>query len=163
MRKIIGVMGGAACTQEEYLLAAEVGCLIAERGLVLLCGGGTGIMEAAARGAREAGGLTIGILPGSCAEETPPNPFIDLPVFTGLSDARNAVNAKSSALVIAVGGGFGTLSEIALALKCRKHVIGLKTWAFSREDMDFSHFHKADTLQEADRLLQELLQPLQED
>jgi len=160
MRKIIGVMGGAACTQEEYLLAAEVGSLIAARGLVLLCGGGSGIMEAAARGAHEAGGLTIGILPGSSAEETPPNPFIDLPVFTGLSDARNAVNAKSSALVIAIGGGFGTLSEIALALKCRRPVIGLKTWAFSREDMDLSLFHKAETVRDVEKLLRDLLADL---
>jgi hypothetical protein len=157
MQKLIGVMGGAACTREEYLLAADVGNMIAINGLVLLCGGGTGIMEAAARGAREAGGLTIGILPGSSAEETPPNPFIDIPVFTGLSDARNAVNAKSSALVIAIGGGFGTLSEIALALKCRKHVIGLKTWTFDREDMDLSSFHKAETIRDVEKILLDLL------
>ena len=157
MQKIVGVMGGAACTREEYLLAADVGSLVAANGLVLLCGGGSGIMEAAARGAREAGGLTLGIMPGSTSEETPPNPFIDIPIFTGLSDARNAVNAKSSALIIAIGGGFGTLSEIALALKCRKHVIGLKTWTFEREDMDLSCFHKAETIRDVARILTQLM------
>jgi len=80
-------------------------------------------MEAAARGAKEAGGLTLGILPGSDASGSPPNRHIDIAVFTGLSDARNAVNVKSAEVVIAIGGGHGTLSEIGLALRDGKPVI----------------------------------------
>jgi len=157
MSKIIGVMGGSSCTPQEYNMALEVGKIIAVRGLVLLCGGGTGVMEAAARGAKEGGGLTIGILPGSNAEETPPNPHIALPIFTGMSDGRNAINVKSSDLVIAIGGGFGTLSEIAMALRCGKPVIGLRTWTFTREGADLGLFHKAETVGEVERLLAKVL------
>jgi uncharacterized protein (TIGR00725 family) len=154
---IIGVMGGSSCTPREYDLALEVGKRIAARGWVLLCGGGTGVMEAAARGAKEAGGLTLGILPGSDAEETPPNPHIALPIFTGMSDGRNAINVKSSDVVIAIGGGFGTLSEIALALRCGKPVIGLNTWTFAREGADMGLFIKAETVEEVERLLERAL------
>lgn len=157
MPKIIGVMGGSACTPEEYRLALDVGRLIASRGLILLCGGGSGVMEAAARGAREAGGLTIGILPGSNAEESPPNPHIALPIYTGMSDGRNAVNVKSSDIVIAIGGGFGTLSEIALALKCDKPVIVLRTWMLAREGADLCLLHKAETVRDVEEILMNLI------
>src|SRR5216110_2530 len=90
------------------------GCGVAERGGVLLCGGRGGVMEAAAEGARAAGGLTLGILPGMSAKDSPPNPYIDLAIFTGLGEARNWVNVCASDAIIAIGGGFGTLSEIAL-------------------------------------------------
>ena len=157
MPKIIGVMGGSSCTPQEYQLALDVGKLIADRGLVLLCGGGSGVMEAAARGAQETGGLTLGILPGSRAAETPPTPHIALPIFTGMSDGRNAINVKSSDVVIAIGGGFGTLSEIAMALRCGKPVIGLRTWSFARQGADMRLFHKAETVEEVERLLAKVL------
>jgi hypothetical protein len=90
-RIVIGVMGASRCDEATYEMARRVGVLIAQRGAVLLCGGRGGVMEAVARGAKEAGGLTIGILPGMNASETPPNPYIDVAIFTGLRDGRNWV------------------------------------------------------------------------
>jgi uncharacterized protein (TIGR00725 family) len=106
--------------------AAEVGRLVAERGAVVVCGGLGGTMEAACRGAKDAGGLTVGILPGS--DRSQANPFVDVALPTGLGEARNALVVRAADVVIAVGGGYGTLSEIALALKAGKRVIGLDTW-----------------------------------
>jgi uncharacterized protein (TIGR00725 family) len=111
---------------EPTVAAAEVGRLIAERGAVLVCGGRGGAMEAACRGAKEVGGLTVGILPGPDRSEA--NPFVDVVLPTGLGDARNALVVGAADVVIAIGGGYGTLSEIALALKAGKRVIGLGTW-----------------------------------
>jgi uncharacterized protein (TIGR00725 family) len=111
---------------EPIVAAAEVGRLLAERGAVLVCGGRGGAMAAACRGAKEAGGLTVGILPGSDRSEA--NPFVDVVLPTGLGEARNALVVGAADIVIAVGGGYGTLSEIALALKAGKRVIGLGTW-----------------------------------
>jgi uncharacterized protein (TIGR00725 family) len=87
-------------------------------------------MEAAALGAREAGGLVIGVLPGTSAAETPPNPYVDVALFTGMGDGRNWINACACDAIIAVGGGFGTLSEIALALKIGRPVIAVHSWRF---------------------------------
>jgi uncharacterized protein (TIGR00725 family) len=111
---------------EPTVAAAEVGRLIAERGAVLVCGGRGGAMEAACRGAKEVGGLTVGILPGPDRSEA--NPFVDVVLPTGLGEARNALVVAAADVVIAIGGGYGTLSEIALALKAGKRVIGLGTW-----------------------------------
>jgi uncharacterized protein (TIGR00725 family) len=111
---------------EPIVAAAEVGRLLAERGAVLVCGGLGGVMEAACRGAKEAGGLTVGILPGSDRAEA--NPFVDVVVPTGLGEARNALVVGAAEVVVAIGGGYGTLSEVALALKAGKRVIGLGTW-----------------------------------
>jgi uncharacterized protein (TIGR00725 family) len=111
---------------EPTVAAAEVGRLLAERGAVLVCGGRGGAMEAACRGAKEADGLTVGILPGSDRSEA--NPFVDVVLPTGLGEARNALVVGAADAVIAIGGGYGTLSEIALALKAGKRVIGLGTW-----------------------------------
>jgi uncharacterized protein (TIGR00725 family) len=121
-------MGASQCDEATSEMARRVGALIAQRGAVLLCGGRGGVMEAAARGAKEAGGLTIGILPGMNAGETPPNPYIDVAIFTGLRDGRNWVNVCASDAIIAVSGGYGTLSEIALALKVGKPVVLLQSW-----------------------------------
>jgi uncharacterized protein (TIGR00725 family) len=112
--------------REPTSAAAEVGRLIAERGAVLVCGGLGGAMEAACRGAKQAGGLTVGILPG--VDRADANPFVDVALPTGLGEARNALVVRCADVVIAVGGGYGTLSEIALALKAGKRVIGLDTW-----------------------------------
>lgn len=133
-RVIIGVMGSAQCDEPTYELARQVGSLIAERGAVLLCGGRGGVMEAAARGAKEAGGLTIGIMPGMNAGETPPNPYIDVAIFTGLRDGRNWVNVCACDAIIAISGGYGTLSEIALALKIGKPVVLLRSWDLPPRD-----------------------------
>lgn len=122
----IAVIGSAEASVEEEALAEEVGRLLAERGAVLLCGGKGGVMEAACRGAAGAGGLTVGILPG--ADRQSANRYVRLPIATGLGEARNAVLMTAAAAVIAIGGGYGTLSEIGLALKQGRRVVGLKTW-----------------------------------
>lgn len=127
MQYYIAVVGGALCTEEEEKLAREVGTRIAQRGGILICGGGSGVMEAAARGAVEAGGTVIGILPDN--DRRMGNPYLKYAIATGLGEARNAIIAKTVDTVIAIGGEFGTLSEIALALKMSKPVIALKSWA----------------------------------
>lgn len=132
-RFVIGVMGPAACDPQTAEISRSIGRGIAERGGVLLCGGRSGVMEAAAAGAREAAGLTIGILPGINARESAPNPYIDIALFTGLGEARNWLNVCASDAIIAIGGGFGTLSEIALALKAQKPVILVGSWRFEIE------------------------------
>ena len=119
-------MGPSTCPPRVWNLAREVGACIAREGAILVCGGTGGVMEAAAGGAKAAGGVTIGILPG--ASEVDANPYIDIPIITDLGNARNVINVLTSHAIIAVGGAFGTLSEIALALKCGKPVVGLDTW-----------------------------------
>ena len=107
-------------------MAEEVGRLLAQRGAVVVCGGLGGVMEAACRGARDAGGTTVGILPG--LDRGAANPHVSVAVPTGLGEARNALVVRAADALIAVGGAYGTLSEIALALKAGKPVIGLGTW-----------------------------------
>jgi uncharacterized protein (TIGR00725 family) len=103
-----------------------VGRLLAQRGAVLVCGGLGGTMEAACRGAKQAGGTTVGLLPGGSRSDA--NPFVDVAIPTGLGEARNALVVRAADVVVAVGGGYGTLSEIALALKAGKRVVGLGSW-----------------------------------
>jgi uncharacterized protein (TIGR00725 family) len=128
---IIGVMGPSRCDAATAEKAERFGRLLAEAGFTLLCGGGTGVMEAASRGAHAAGGLVIGVLPGHDATESAPNPYVDLPIFTGISHARNLINVLSSQVVVAIAGAHGTLSEIAFAIKCGKPVVLLDSWQFS--------------------------------
>ena len=103
-----------------------MGRLLAEHGAVLVCGGLGGTMEAACRGAKQAGGTTVGLLPGESRSDA--NRFVDVAIPTGLGEARNALVVRSADVVVAVGGGYGTLSEIALALRAGKRVVGLGTW-----------------------------------
>ncbi len=126
-RPRIGVMGAASCSPEIYELARKVGFLIGRKGAILISGGMGGVMEASARGAKEAGGITIGILPGSDSGEA--NCYIDIPIVTDLGNARNVVNILTSHAIIAIHGAHGTLSEIALAMKCGVPVVGLQTWS----------------------------------
>lgn len=130
-RSIVGVMGPSVCDEKTYETARTLGRLLAAAGYAVLCGGRGGVMEAVARGASEAGGLTIGILPGLGREDSQPNPWIQIPIFTGLSFARNSVNVLSSSVVVAIGGGPGTLSEIALAIKYGKPLVLLDSWSFA--------------------------------
>ncbi len=119
---IIGVMGGGLAGAKEMEDAYTLGTLVAKQAWVLLNGGrDTGVMTASARGASDQGGLTIGILPGSTPKEA--SEYIRIPIVTGLGNARNCINVLSSDVVVACPGGMGTLSEIALALKCGKPVI----------------------------------------
>lgn len=119
-------MGPGACSPETAVLAEDVGRRIAAAGAVLICGGRGGVMEAAARGASEAGGTVVGILPSD--DEATASPFVTIPIITGMGNARNAINVLSSHAVIAIAGGAGTLSEIALAAKVGRPVVGLRTW-----------------------------------
>ena len=127
----IGVIGAGQCSKEIEQLAEEVGKEIARNKATLVCGGLGGVMEASAKGAKQEGGNTIGILPGVSFEDA--NPFIDIPIVTGLSHARNVLVVRSSHALIAIEGGYGTLSEIAIALKIGKPVVGLRTWKISEE------------------------------
>jgi uncharacterized protein (TIGR00725 family) len=123
-RPVIGVMGGQSATAAECAAAETFGRLVAQAGWVLLCGGRpVGIMEAAARGAHEAGGFVVGILPGRSDHPAEASAHLDLAIVTGMGDARNAINALSSHVVVACPGGPGTVSEIALALKAGRPVI----------------------------------------
>ena len=123
---IISVIGAGSCTKEIYKTAEKVGTLIAKRNAILVSGGLDGVMEAASKGAREAGGITVGILPGFTKDDA--NKYVTIPITTGLSHARNIIVVRSADAVIAVSGEYGTLSEIAIALKLGKPVIGIQTW-----------------------------------
>jgi uncharacterized protein (TIGR00725 family) len=126
---IIGVIGASNAGESDKNIAFEIGREIAINNCTLLCGGMGGIMEAACRGAKTIGGITIGILPGASSSDG--NDYIDIPIVTGLSHARNIIIVRSSNVIIAIGGEFGTLSEIAFALKLNTPVIGVNTWDVS--------------------------------
>jgi hypothetical protein len=122
----IGVIGASKISQEFEKIAFEVGFEIAKRGGILVCGGLAGVMEAVCKGAKKAGGTTIGILPGLARNQA--NPYIDIAITTGLLEARNLIIVRTSDVLIAIDKGLGTLSEIAFALKMKKPVIGIGTW-----------------------------------
>lgn len=143
----IAVIGGSSATAEEASLAEEVGRALGRAGAVLVCGGRSGVMEAACRGAQEAGGLTVGVLPGSDPGEA--NPFVDVTIVTGIGYARNAIVTQTAQAVIAVGGSYGTLSEIGFALGFGKPLIGLRTWTVEREGHPPVPMIRAQTAEEA--------------
>lgn len=120
---IIAVVGPHDCPPELVEIAVEVGREIARKGAVLVCGGLGGVMTEVSRGAKELGGVTVGILPGP--DRTDANEFIDFPIATNMGQARNSIIVHTADVLIAIGGGFGTLSEIALALKIGKGVVAL--------------------------------------
>ena len=117
------MVGAGDAGADERSAAREVGRLLGERGAVVVCGGLGGVMEAACQGAKEAGATTLGILPG--LERSEANPYVDVAVPTGLGEARNALVVRAADALVAVAGGYGTLSEVALALKTGKPVVGL--------------------------------------
>jgi uncharacterized protein (TIGR00725 family) len=131
MGSIIAVIGGSAPNAQEKATAEAVGRALAEAGAVLICGGRGGVMEAACRGAKSAGGLTIGILPGTSRREA--NSYVDIPIVTGIGEARNAIITRTAQAVIAIGGSYGTLSEIAFAMGFGTPLVGLGTWKMKRE------------------------------
>ena len=124
---VIAVCGAGVCNAATAALAEEVGRHVAGAGALLVCGGLGGVMEAACRGATQAGGLTLGLLPGS--ERSAANPFVQIAIPTGMGHARNVLIVQTADVVIAVHGAYGTLSEIALARACGRRVIGLQTWS----------------------------------
>ena len=124
--KIVGVIGGSKPDPDHQRLAEEVGVEIAKRGAAVVCGGLTGVMESVCKGARSQGGLTIGIIPSNFKEDA--NPYVQIPIVTGMGMGRNVMLVMTADVLIAIGGEFGTLSEIAHALNIGKTVIGLRTW-----------------------------------
>ena len=124
--KMIGVIGAGSCNHEIYEMARGLGVGIVRAGGILVCGGLGGVMEGACRGAYEAGGQTVGILPGP--DRAHANPYVTIPIVTDLGHARNVLVVRSSEILAAISGGYGTLSEISIALKLGKPVIGLHTW-----------------------------------
>lgn len=129
-----GVIGGSQISKEISKIAWEVGRLIAENRGILICGGLGGVMESACKGAKEAGGLTIGILPGRKKEDA--NPYVDIAIPTGLGEARNMLVIFNSDAVIAIDGSYGTLIEISYALLHNKPVFGIKTWHLYQDDIE---------------------------
>ena len=127
---LISVIGESKATDQNYSIAEKVGVLIARSGATLVCGGLDGVMEAACKGAKSAGGSTIGILPGLSKNEA--NQWIDIPICTGLGDARNIVVVRTGSAVIAIGGAYGTLSEIGHALSDGKPIFALNSWEITK-------------------------------
>jgi uncharacterized protein (TIGR00725 family) len=125
--KQVAVIGSSTAKpeDEEYRIAYRLGLDLARRGLMVVCGGRGGVMEAVCKGAKEGGGLTVGILPSYTGEEA--NPYVDIKIRTGMSWNRNPLVVASGDVVIAIGGNYGTLSEIAYALILKKPVVGYKT------------------------------------
>ncbi len=129
-KKFIAVIGGSQCSSQEAKLAEAVGREIAKQDAIVVCGGLGGVMEATCKGAQSEGGVTIGILPGDSRQLA--NSYVQIPIVTGIGYARNIMVVKSAQAVIAIGGSYGTLSEISHALQSGIPVIGLNTWEISK-------------------------------
>jgi uncharacterized protein (TIGR00725 family) len=151
----VAVIGASNATEWELSTAETLGRALASAGCVLVCGGLGGVMNAAARGAQSADGVTIGILPGDDRELA--SPHLTVAIATGFGEARNAIVARSADAVIAVGGEFGTLSEIALALKMGTPVIGIGTWELGRDDLDRDPIVRVNDVDEAVEALRRVL------
>ncbi len=144
MKPTAGVVGGAVVSNEVYETARQVGQLLARLGYNVICGGLSGVMEGAARGARETGGDVIGVLPGPDTDAA--NRFVTHPVATNMGHARNAVIVHSANFLVAIDGETGTLSEIAFALKLGKRVFSLGSW-------DIAGVEQLETVADLERLL----------
>jgi uncharacterized protein (TIGR00725 family) len=155
----VAVIGAASCSEEVAARAEAVGREIARRGAVLVCGGRGGVMEAACRGAKAEGGTTVGILPG--ADRSEANRYVDIAIVTGLGEARNAIVVRTADAVVAVSGGYGTLSEIGLALKMGRPVVGLGTWELQQAGQPVDAVVQATTpAQAVERALALVREPL---
>ena len=142
---IIAVVGGdatAGASPAALALAEVVGAEIARRGCILICGGRGGVMEAACRGASDAGGTTIGVLPGTDRREM--NRYVQIPIVTGMSEARNVIIALTADALIAIDGEYGTLTEIAHALRNGRPVVGMGTWSLSRDGVSETTIYRTD-------------------
>ncbi len=149
MKKMISVIGGRKVEKRLLQEAEKVGRLIARKNAVVVCGGLSGVMEAVSRGARAEGGLTVGILPQDHKRDA--NEYIDIPIATGLGIGRNVIIARAADAVIAIGGEYGTLSEIAFSLQMGKPVVGIETW-------DIKGIIPADDAEDAVRKVFEILE-----
>jgi uncharacterized protein (TIGR00725 family) len=156
-RKIVSIIGGADCTKQEYEIAEQVGILLGEAGVIVVCGGRGGIMEAVCYGAQKVGGLTIGILPDH--DPNSGNPYLDIALPTGLGNNRNLLVAQAGEVVIAIGGGYGTLSEIGIALKSGREVIGINTWTAADKFGKNISIRSANNAEEAVQYALEIIMP----
>ena len=147
MTPYIAVIGGSEYVEEDCVRAEAVGRELARAGALLLCGGRSGVMEAACRGAKEAGGTTIGFLPGE--ERGDENDHVDIALPTGMGEMRNMLIVHAADAVIAVGGEFGTLSELAFALRVGKPVFGIDTWELSKKGKATAAIEVVDSPEEA--------------
>ncbi len=129
---IIAVIGESTASSENAILAEKVGRLLAKANATIVCGGQGGVMRSVCKGAKESGGTTIGILPG--LDPLDSNEYIDIPICTGLGNGRNLLVTRAGEAIIAIGGAYGTLSEIGLALSESKPVIGLNTWSLLKDE-----------------------------
>jgi uncharacterized protein (TIGR00725 family) len=139
----VAVCGPGVASDEEDAAAEEIGRLLGEAGAVVVCGGRGGVMDAAARGARSGGGISVGLLPDDHRAGAGRHLTVSLP--TGMGETRNALVARAADVVIAVGGEFGTLSEIAFALKLGKPVVGLRTWELAKDGTASDEIVRVDT------------------
>jgi uncharacterized protein (TIGR00725 family) len=153
-RTYVAVCGAGVASDREKAEAEEVGRLLAEAGAIVVCGGGGGVMNAAARGARGAGGVSVGILPDDDRSDAGEHLTVALP--TGMGETRNALVARSGHVLIAIGGEFGTLSEIAFALKIGRPVVGLGTWELAKDGDLSDAIVRVDSPEEAVRKALEL-------
>jgi uncharacterized protein (TIGR00725 family) len=148
----VAVVGSGDGGREDEAAALDAGRALGRRGAVLVCGGMGGVMASACRGAREEGGTTVGLLPG--LDRNDANPHVEVVVATGLGEARNALVVRAVDAVVAIGGGYGTLSEIGLALKAGTPVVGVATWELSRAGQPVEAIEQAASGEEAvDRAL----------
>jgi uncharacterized protein (TIGR00725 family) len=143
----VAVVGAGIADDDETRLAEQVGELLARRGAVVVCGGMTGVMEAACKGAKRAGGTTVGILPGPRRADA--NDYVDVAIATGLGEVRNTLIVRAVDVVVAIGGEFGTLSEIGFALKTGTPVVGLTTWELVRAGAPVDAYEIAASPEEA--------------
>lgn len=151
---IVSVIGTSTPTEAIYDLALDLGRLLARQGITVVCGGRGGVMEAVCRGTAEEGGLSVGLLPHSLEEA---NDWVSIPLVTGLGEGRNLAVALSGQVIVAIGGAYGTLSEIGFALRAGKPVVALKTWQVADEEGHPVPLHHAKDPQEAAEMVRILL------
>ena len=146
-KRLIAVIGGSSASNREINTAEDVGRELAKRDAILVCGGLGGIMEAACRGATSEGGITIGILPGEKRNNA--NKYVQIPIVTGIGYARNVAVVKAAQAVIAIGGSYGTLSEIGHAIQSGIPVIGIDTWSLSKGGKIYNSITSAENAADA--------------
>lgn len=146
-KRLIAVIGGSSASNREIKTAEDVGRELAKRDAILVCGGLGGVMEAACRGATSEGGITIGILPGEKRNDA--NQYVQIPIVTGIGYARNVAVVKSAQAVIAIGGSYGTLSEIGHAIQSGIPVIGIDTWSLSKGGKIYNSITSAENAADA--------------
>jgi hypothetical protein len=160
MSILVGIIGGSTCSTAEKTVAERIGYLLAKAGATVVCGGLGGVMEAACKGAKKGGGTTVGILPGFTKADA--NPYVDIPIVTGMSIARNIVVVRSADVIIAIGGLYGTLSEIGAALNIGKTVIAIQSWALKHTSINLKNSQYI-TVKSAEEAVETALQVCKEE